>query len=1487
MTIFGLAAAQAFTATAANTLSATSSAIPTTFHSFPERQSHRASPLPSTLSNTGAKIRYRRSANTTAESPPRAARRPRDTAPLWTTTNTFNQAGTTSAPSRASRDSLPMPAVLTGGHAPSKLSPMHDRAQILLAAAYRDTFRCTMAQATQTLRQADQTLYQDWRDLSRIDQISWVSTPDDQSRGPHDLAYATTSFTSHLLAHPHTEDGEALHLAQFFLSRPATIVMDEAILLDLYQGVLQRGLGWIDPDKVRARDLSATQILQIVWRHRRPDIAGRAALAERLQRSRDVITDEAALIYFHTSTNLGGIAQDAAIDVIRAQYASALIDEWQDAALGQYLMPSTKIPPGHARFWYDGSVLQNARGKDVAKIVDELFDNAPYKNETPTMQRLIRFGNQDRFLPGQPDAPITAQDRVTLSWKMHSHFVELRYTQRENTVSIAGVWLTYDDLYAIVERTMACDLMLDTWYAAGTPLHAVSTTMLRQAARHGMTFDAANNPTELLQAYRQLQAVWHDNPRYHISPALLTARYLAQSSDVVLLDRRSLLSDALQISSQITKPAHIALKAIGIDFGTEVNNWNMQLERFIEGGKLHRLSFSGNNLQVYRNIAVQIGKRQRAPEKISYSSTSELIHALHDYLEVRMMSLAPLPAYDKNFLIAQILRRELSMQDAQMHQLTRQMLGLGTVMNQGVSVSRLEEFRRRCTMPGDQALMRFNGSTINTRSVWESTKAAVGMALSAHPVVRAKSREIGRQHSAPATIRDLDAVTDFLVKEIMGLPQTLLIDDMLALLTRLFGSQTLTTVIEALGSGDARQILGLLPFVIPLYDIEEGIRLGDRQRAIDGAIHFGEDAILTALGAGAERIMLRQVAHDAEAMAMARTRLSPAERVDVDILGDMAALMPEVSADRLGRNRITIDNDAFDVHATAHVPPAKTVPKSLEAADTVESIPGRAEAQMLFLEDEQRSVPAIPTGEGYAEIDLRGHVIRDAPPIFRNPDSNSYYRLTKAFGRQGGALGVNHLNLVTRRTVFETNRYWRAITAIPGVRARSPAVGDLIDGLFEQSTHKLFAEFQQFWHLAYERSDTAATIINFAYGKSPYYSAKCKIEFDAEIAKRKGDRIWFMPDEDLHKLRYTTPTDSTAFQRSRMWVHETVHWLTGLHDPMPHEAHNNRGETVYMTDRILSELGEDPPLEPRTTYELHKRLPPVENEDGSFQPKGRVLRKINEMAIAENMHLDAILDAGREFSDNMVVIGQSISERVTVRQGLELVESLRALGTLGEHNTARIVSLLVECFSSSSNLPYRVALKRLITGSKTFRILAAAWDLKPKCAKIDINLKTFDRVSPRLSPSSRYAHRIAAGGDGVWLNNRQLYYFSEFDVEPVSEMRRFTGALIDLFIGHLIPKTGSLPLKDRFYARGLGVLLENDVLQQIGDKSPRRICAALTSNPDAYTRDQTTVTRAAVSEDGYLYRKAMEESRNSEEADEIACPDDVSRRSSLLSCISA
>ncbi|MDB5991696.1 MAG: hypothetical protein JWQ10_3099, partial [Herbaspirillum sp.] len=318
--------------------------------------------------------------------------------------------------------------------AASPIMQMTDqRAATLFARTYADLFGGTLEEAHRKLRQADQTLYHSWRNLKTLNEVAWSPTADDQPRGAYDLVYGASSLVAYLYANPAADEASARSMAQHYLTQSPTIVMDESDLSNFYQGVLQRGLHWIDPEKVRANHLSATQILQTVCRHRRPDIKTRAALTERLQHRRDVIIDEAALIAFNAQSGSARIAPDAPMQRIRAHYASALIDEWQDAALGLSLLPSAPIAPAHAAFWYDGAVLQNARGQNLTQIARALYASLaslPSAEEEPIMQRLLDSAGSDRHLIGQPNGPITATQREALTHAMHGITpVAARYEQ--------------------------------------------------------------------------------------------------------------------------------------------------------------------------------------------------------------------------------------------------------------------------------------------------------------------------------------------------------------------------------------------------------------------------------------------------------------------------------------------------------------------------------------------------------------------------------------------------------------------------------------------------------------------------------------------------------------------------------------------------------------------------------------------------------------------------------------------------------------------------------------------------------------------------------------------------------------------------------------------------------------------------------------------------------------------------------------------------
>ncbi|MDB5992412.1 MAG: hypothetical protein JWQ10_3815 [Herbaspirillum sp.] len=1463
MTIFGLTALPSMASPAINSINAittnntsihSTQPIPTTFSSFSERRAYRPFPLQNTAAAT---LRYQRHDREPATGPQRSANRSRQRREISTYGKSDWGLVESEFPSETIREPIPHSALPETIVAPAstKLGTAH-RAALLFARTYANVFDCTWAEAQKKLRQADQTVYHSWRHLKGLDEVAWPQAADDQPRSAYDLVHAANSFTAYLHMHPALDDATALGVARHYLTLPATTAMEDNILSDFYQGVLQRGLHWIDPVKVRANKLSAAQILQTVIRHRHPPIKTRAALTERLRNERDVIIDEAALIAFNAQSGPDIIAQDASMQIIRAHYASALIDEWQDAALGLSLLPSSPVAPAYAKFWYDGAVLQNARGKDLEQIVDALYSGAPYADEGTTTQQLIADAGRARHLPGQPDGPIDiARQQDMTIWMYGDTEKSPRYRQRASTVQIAGVWLTRKELRDIVEKTMH-SLMLDTFYPAGTPLHAIATVLIRLGPLHGIAFDAFEDPATLMQAFNRLKQAWHMAPHSVIAPALCAAHYLAQTSDVLFLDKSASLTSARQINEQVLGAVMPALRKAGLDPDADFT----QLLKLIDDqGSLRRppplailsKSLGSDKLRIYLDIQARAQGRAHAPETISYSDTPDLNHQLHDYLEQRLLAQAPLPAYSEDFLATKILRREFSMTDADLQRITTITIpnptGRATRL---VSMTPLKKFLIRAKFSNPH--MTFNGITIDARQKLEAEKKQAADGLFHHPIVLAKSKEIARLAAVPYTTADIDAIRHVLVKNIMAVQQTLSLDDLLNFFRpfTLSGSPMMTSIIDTLGSGDPRQILGLLPFVIPLYDIEEGIRLGDRERAIDGVIHFGEDAIFTALGVGAEKFMLRQLARDAEAMLLARSTMSPAERVGVDTLRTMAALIPEVSAERLTPRGGIVAEDTYHVHTREGAASARTIPKALEAAASIDSPPP---PHMLFLDNERRSIPAAPTDYGFTETDFRGKPIFDAPPVFSNREAESYYRLNRGFSLPGGAIGIKPADLIKRDTVANVHAYWQSIANLPGIRTRSPAPADMIRTLFRSANHPLSASFEQFWIDAYERSETAATIINYAYSRSPYIAQCCDVKFGGQEALSKGDYIEFMSDDDLATAHYVTPTGSSVFQRQRMWIHESIHWLTKLKDPLPHEAHNNRGGAVYLTDRILSELGANPPLAPRTAYKLQTISKTAESARAARQGWQRALRKNHEWTIAENMHLDKILDADRTFPASMQVIGENIADRVTVRQGIGLGKYLKSLGRLGEGNTAHITSLLTDSFASAPQVHIRAFIQACVSRSKTFRMLAAAWHAQAKhAAPIEIGLRNLDAKILQHKSRSRSAHTIAQDRSSIWINDQALYYFSEYDIELLNRPRQYAGAMIDLFLTEMTPVMHALPLKNPFYERGLGVLLENKVLQEMGDNSQQRICAALAYDPNAYLRDQSTVTRAAASEDGYL-----------------------------------
>ena len=368
------------------------------------------------------------------------------------------------------------------------------------------------------------------------------------------------------------------------------------------------------------------------------------------------------------------------------------------------------------------------------------------------------------------------------------------------------------------------------------------------------------------------------------------------------------------------------------------------------------------------------------------------------------------------------------------------------------------------------------------------------------------------------------------------------------------------------------------------------------------------------------------------------------------------------------------------------------------------------------------------------------------------------------------------------------------------------------------------------------------------------------IEFEADYPHAEHSSIWFIGDEELGKMRYTSPLGTEPFRRSRMWVHEAIHWMTDTLDPPLDKMTMHRGPTVYMTDRILNELGYYPSILPRTTYALPPELHAGAEVASATANWGRMLRKINDWSVLENRHLDAALDEQRSYPPTMLLFGQRVAERTTIRQAFAFEGAFASRGKLARGNIALIFDLLNEAFSAPPTLHFRSKLNTLLRGSKIFLKMATTWQTAPRTAPIKIEVESFATHYHLYEDTKKSAFHILQNSEKLLLNKEDIYYFSERGLKPMGPMRQFAGAMLDLFLRDLAPNAYHLPLNE-FHERGVGVLYENMILQQIGDPSPKRICAALTLDPNAYLPSQTAITRAAVSENGYLKHQLNAETR--------------------------
>ncbi|MDB5992414.1 MAG: hypothetical protein JWQ10_3817 [Herbaspirillum sp.] len=353
----------------------------------------------------------------------------------------------------------------------------------------------------------DQHLYQRWRALGSFNQADGIAVTNDHQFNRTDRVFIRSMTALNRYSEPFPD-------------------MDESTFESLYSGVIERGLRWAASERIA--DWSAADVLAAVCHHRDEKCDSQRMRIGRTSKPNDVIFDEAAQLYRLT---IDPAPAPASMAAIRACFFTALCDNWQDAALGQHLLPSMPIAPDHGRFRYDGGVLHAAVNLGLDAVVDRLYEKAPSLQDMTAMRPLMTLPG--RHLAGQPDGLISAQRRQDLiDAFLGSPNTDTdtktppRYNARPGAKQIGGVYLTSAELRTIVKETMRM-LALDTQFTIGTPFHSIACTALRIGPLQGV--DISNNPQSLLPDFAALNQRWHADPQTPTEPWLAAAYHCCWS----------------------------------------------------------------------------------------------------------------------------------------------------------------------------------------------------------------------------------------------------------------------------------------------------------------------------------------------------------------------------------------------------------------------------------------------------------------------------------------------------------------------------------------------------------------------------------------------------------------------------------------------------------------------------------------------------------------------------------------------------------------------------------------------------------------------------------------------------------------------------------------------------------------------------------------------------------------------------------------------
>ncbi|MGS0740641.1 hypothetical protein ACVBEF_02220 [Glaciimonas sp. GG7] len=1337
---------------------------------------------------------------------------------------------------------------------------------------------CSRQEAQQAYAKLNTEMYANWRNVTSADEIEtlWV----DHYGFDRDMGIALHHIMDWLgddawnLYKEGDHDGAVnLGIAMGVEKYHKRNFADYAGLgVQLYWQMLERrNLEWIDPRRISWQGSVHLNILKAVCSLPKAPVQITQFLHRKPGHTYDILIDQAALVD-HTAKMINVHTVSASLmppsyQEIQENYVLDLIDDLQDTKIAEILIPATSFDPGRAALTYRGGATIGAVGLNAEGIAKALFKH-PYMAENPEVMQLL--AKMPGVLPAMSMSELDALRRQCTDG-LTGRSVE-RYPRRLDTNQFGDASLTLRELTDIVKKIMN-DRLLDTKFSSGSPHHSIVTTLKRVGHLNSLDLRDINDLPLLVEHLNKANARWSVNPQNMFNPALLTALHQATSLELPLLDLHAGDNRAQRTASLIEQQFASVLAH---------DDLRLWLHHF-----LPTLSYPGQPdlhsgpdgiLPLMSGIDKSYRKYISAPEIITYDSEEDLINLLLKRLNDSVKGYRRPPVFNLNTEIGRILQGRLGMTDAQIHQPKLVSVYTDDRLRREIisRISPIQEFNIKDQFAPHS--MEFNGRSIDVQDAMSNIAPAFRAGLLRNEVVRARVMESLRMSGINFSEQDIENLLVLSVTQIMGMPPESLLEAWYEVLNKyLIGYSVRHVVLEGMRDGEVRSLMKLVPFLEGMVEIVQAIATGDGAKAKDGAIKLGEDALGLLVAGIAEKIVASVARKAFQTVAWKATvsaardllsmstlsvteitqsglRMSVRDAVVIEVIKEASTHMPSVAEAIVTKLRKVIIES--DPHGIAMMSPLDD-----------QSFPALAwrvqrGEKLDYVTPTKDVLPMVDLGQGRVGVvrpgifcvvlcDLNGRVIPDARPIFRVDTTSN--RMAVSEGLPGGSAGIPLHQISERPSIKPLVAYLHKIKGTSGLNDWNSDFLSLFLSVFrfENPAHPEARLFEGYMELLQARSPLMRAVLNNALKKNK--GKLIKIVFDADNARADGNTIYFVNAEKLKKIHYMSETGPLLISDRQMWLHESMHLLTGLEDVPVLMKRGHRGANIVISDWVQRESALGPEfVSQRIWYERAyldgPRGQPVNMAPEQTKSIGKAVDYMN----AEDDYVGALIREVSQPSGHPDALINIANPRITILER----QKFDALIKQGGLTQWPVQSMLGTWLNSLAVAAETERIRAMIVDvieplmqNRRYNQMYSLWIETHHATPLRIKFAPLVQGSGPLE-----AYQIVRGSEmtDVVINAEKVYYFSAHDNQLMTDDRK----LISAFVGLIYPEELAVikppHIANPYHDRGLRVIIEEALMLRTAEPLRPRICEALTARVDGWLPNKSSVTQMAKDEDGVL-----------------------------------